>query len=106
MTTNNFYSFFYLPRDTFCPEKIRFCYGAFLSKRLGSYRQRRVCGKTAPRAGKAVITPARRAWVRAGEGGGRREITLAAGARLWQGDSRRRFRTDRRMVSAGQPDAR
>lgn len=41
-----------------------------------------------------------------GRGGGRREITLAAGARLWQGDSRRRFRTDRRTVSVGQPDAR
>lgn len=61
------------PRPTFCPEKTGFCFVIFSSKTLGSHRQRRVCGKTAPRAGKAVITPARRAWVRGGERKGRRE---------------------------------
>lgn len=61
-------------------------------------------GKAAQRAGKTVVTRPRQGPVSGP--GTQRTDTLAAGARLWQGDSCRKFRTDRGMLSVGQREAR
>lgn len=88
------------PRRTFCPDKIQLCNGVFLSKTPGSHRQRRVYeegGISSKKGGHHLGEKG------LGEGGGtQRTDTLAAGARIWQGDSRRRFRTDKGMLSIGQ----